>query len=508
MNRLDQCLFDDLFVRSLPQETATNPGATVPHPVLHALHSPVLPTPVRSPRLVAWSDPAAALLGVSRPDQETGAEAEILGGNRVTESMRPFATCYGGHQFGHWAGQLGDGRAMSLGSLNGWEVQLKGAGMTPYSRRADGRAVMRSSIREFLCSEAMHALGVPTTRALCLVATGSPVLRDMFYDGHPAPEPGAICTRLSHSFLRFGHFELPAQRGDLELLRKLVDFTRTTYFPEHATSEEWFAEICRRTAAMVIEWLRVGFVHGVMNTDNMSILGLTIDYGPYGWLDSYEPSFTPNTTDQSGRYAYGRQGSVALWNLDCLAAALEPVVQSTEALEAGLRVYAEEFNHGYPLMMAQKLGLRRSDEASLEQTVRLLSEGEVDPTRFFRRLGQLELAAPVEEWGRRLADTFYTPPPQGRLSDWLTAYRDAAAAQGVSEAERRATCLERNPRIIPRNFLVQEVIEQAEGGSFEPIGRMLQALQRPYDEATDEYDRLRPEEARHAPGCSQLSCSS
>ncbi|MBG3852707.1 YdiU family protein, partial [Xanthomonas hortorum pv. carotae] len=230
--------------------------------------------------------------------------------------MQPWAVNYGGHQFGHWAGQLGDGRAISLGEAIGvdggrYELQLKGAGPTPYSRGADGRAVLRSSIREFLCSEAMHHLGVPTTRALSLVTTGDAVVRDMFYDGRPQREPGAIVCRVAPSFIRFGNFELPSARGDSALLRQWADFTIARDFPELKGAGEnlyaaWFAQVCERTAVMVAHWMRVGFVHGVMNTDNMSILGLTIDYGPYGWVDDYDPDWTPNTTDAQGRrYRFG-----------------------------------------------------------------------------------------------------------------------------------------------------------------------------------------------------------
>ena len=239
----------------------------------------------------------------------------------------------GGHQFGHWAGQLGDGRAISLGEAvladgQRRELQLKGAGPTPYSRSADGRAVLRSSIREFLCSEAMHHLGIPTTRALSLVGTGEGVVRDMFYDGHPEVEPGAIVCRVAPSFLRFGHFELPSQRGDTSLLQALADFCIARDFPHlrgrgEPLYADWFAEVCERTARLVAGWMRVGFVHGVLNTDNMSILGLAIDYGPYGWIDAYDPDWTPNTTDATGRrYRFGWQPRVANWNLGQLARAL------------------------------------------------------------------------------------------------------------------------------------------------------------------------------------------
>src|SRR4051812_31136237 len=284
---LEKLHFQNSFVRELPADSVTE---NVPRPVREAAYTRVAPTPVAAPRLLAWSDDLGEYLGMARPES-----ADVLAGNRVLPGMQPYAARYGGHQFGHWAGQLGDGRAITLGEIiatdgRRQELQLKGAGKTPYSRTADGRAVLRSSLREFLCSEAMHYLGVPTTRALSLVGTGEMVIRDMFYDGNPEPEPGAVVCRVSPTFVRFGNFQILAAMGEIEELRQLADYIVTTHYPEFgAPSSEtyvrWFEEIARRTAVMVAHWMRVGFVHGVMNTDNMSILGLTIDYGPYGWLE-------------------------------------------------------------------------------------------------------------------------------------------------------------------------------------------------------------------------------
>ncbi|MDH3644736.1 MAG: protein adenylyltransferase SelO family protein, partial [Gammaproteobacteria bacterium] len=299
--------FDNRSVRALPADSES--GNSRRRQVSNACYSRVSPTPVAKPELVAYSPEVAALLGLSPADCESASFAEIFTGNKVLPGMDPHATCYGGHQFGNWAGQLGDGRAINLGELvnpagEHWMLQLKGAGPTPYSRSADGLAVLRSSVREFLCSEAMHHLGVPTTRALSLTVTGESVVRDMLYDGNAAPEPGAVVCRVARSFTRFGHFEMLAARGETDLLRRLADYTIGTHFPALAPGEPnnkdtyvaWFAEVCHRTVEMVVEWMRVGFVHGVMNTDNMSILGLTIDYGPYGWLEDYDPDWTPNTT--------------------------------------------------------------------------------------------------------------------------------------------------------------------------------------------------------------------
>jgi uncharacterized protein YdiU (UPF0061 family) len=328
---LDALPFDDRFTAALPADPETGTRRRQVH---GAAYSRVDPTPVASPRTLAWSPEVAELLGLDPAVCRSDDFAAVFGGNRVPAGAQPYALCYGGHQFGSWAGQLGDGRAIALGEVldrdGGHQtLQLKGAGPTPYSRSADGRAVLRSSIRELLCSEAMHHLGVPTTRALSLVTTGDDVVRDVLYDGHPRPEPGAVVCRVAPSFTRFGSFELPASRGDVGLLRALVETTIATDFPHLATGPfadqvaALFREVCDRTADLVVHWMRVGFVHGVLNTDNMSILGLTIDYGPYGWLEDFDPGWTPNTTDAgTRRYRYGAQPQVVQWNLLQLANAL------------------------------------------------------------------------------------------------------------------------------------------------------------------------------------------
>lgn len=332
MRNLGSIQFKSDFVSSFDGDKS---GDLTPRQTPGKLYSKALPTAVSAPKLLAWSDDLAKELEISdlqiSRSNDNGnfqTDIDILAGNLVTPSMQPYAACYAGHQFGNWAGQLGDGRAITLGELQTsrgklFELQLKGAGPTAYSRRADGRAVLRSSVREYLMSEAMHYLGVPTTRALSLVSTGDPVMRDMFYDGHPAYEAGAIVARVAPGFLRFGNFEMPAARNEIDNLKKLVDWTIEHFYP-HITGDDkilmWYKEIVERTASLMAEWMRVGFVHGVMNTDNMSILGLTIDYGPYGFVDDYDPNYTPNTTDLPGRrYAFGKQPAVAKWNLGCLA---------------------------------------------------------------------------------------------------------------------------------------------------------------------------------------------
>src|SRR5687768_11385754 len=403
LNDLSNVQFDNSFVRELPGDSSTQ---NVPRAVRNACYTLVDPTPVRAPRLLAWADPVGEMLGISRPASPVDPVVEVLSGNRVLNGMQPYAARYGGHQFGQWAGQLGDGRAITLGEIlcpDGIrrELQLKGSGKTPYSRTADGRAVLRSSVREFLCSEAMHYLGVPTTRALSMVATGDSVVRDMFYDGNPQPETGAIVCRVSPSFVRFGNFEILAAQDEPETLKRLADYVIREHFPElgapsPSTYARWFEEICRRTGTLIAHWMRVGFVHGVMNTDNMSILGLTIDYGPYGWLEGYDLRWTPNTTDLPGRrYAYGAQPQIAAWNLSRLAVALRPLVQDESALESGLATYADTFNNSWSSMLADKLGLasleHRDDNTLLSDLFEVLQQVETDMTLFFRCLMRMPL---------------------------------------------------------------------------------------------------------------------
>ena len=510
--------FDDSFTRSLPADPE---GRNFVRQVAAAAYSHVAPTTVSAPRLLGWSDDCAALLGLSRPTEAT---VEILAGNRLAPTMRPYAARYGGHQFGHWAGQLGDGRAITLGELTPaggrWELQLKGAGPTPYSRTADGRAVLRSSVREFLCSEAMHFLGVPTTRALSLVATGDTVVRDMFYNGDPQPEQGAVVCRVAPSFVRFGNFEIHASREEMESLQRLADYIITQHFrdlgaPGPEVYARWFEEICRRTALMLAHWMRVGFVHGVMNTDNMSILDLTIDYGPYGWLEGYDPAWTPNTTDLPGRrYAYGRQPDIAAWNLARLASALNPLIESVPALEHGLEVYADTFTRTWRAMLAQKLGLTTLDRAGDEELVRelfgVLQQTETDMTLFFRGLARAS-ASDIEP----LRAAFYldgepSETHRARLVKWLGQYQGRLQVEAMPADERIARMNRANPKYVLRNYQAQLAIDAAAQGDVSLIERLLSVLSRPYDEQPEHEDlaQRRPEWARHRAGCSALSCSS
>ena len=519
--------FDNRFVRELPGDPETGPGS---RQVRGALYSRVTPTPVPSPRVIAWSRDMAARLGLDESDVSARWFAEVFGGNTTLEGMEPFAANYGGHQFGAWAGQLGDGRAITLGELvtpagGRWELQLKGAGPTPYSRSADGRAVLRSSVREFLCSEAMHHLGIPTTRALCLVSTGEEVVRDMFYDGNPKLEPGAVVCRVAPSFIRFGNFELPAARRDPALLERLVDFTIDRDFPGLAAAmpgadpadvrAEWFAQVCERTARMIAGWMRVGFVHGVMNTDNMSILGLTIDYGPYGWIDDFDPGWTPNTTDAAGRrYRFGAQEQVAHWNLARLAESLLAVFPSPDPLHAGLERYVTTLSDCARSSIAGKLGLRDcSDEdvALMHALQELLRAAEVDMTIFFRGLADVDLDAPSLGPVR---GAFYSEDKmreaEPRFDDWLRRHAERVRRDAMEPAERRARMNAANPRYVLRNYLAQEAIDRAERGDYAGIEELLEVLQRPYEEqpGAERFAARRPDWARHRPGCSMLSCSS
>jgi uncharacterized protein YdiU (UPF0061 family) len=517
--------FDNVFVRDLPGDPDQTP---IPRAVRGALYSRVNPTPVAAPRLIAASPEVVAMLGLDPEFVNSNTFAHVFGGNALLGGMEPYAANYGGHQFGHWAGQLGDGRAITLGELmtpggTRAELQLKGAGRTPYSRHADGRAVLRSSVREFLCSEALFHLGIPTTRALSLVGTGEMVVRDMFYDGRPADEPGAIVCRVAPSFIRFGNFELPTSRGEHALLEQLVEFTIRRDFPELAAAEQaperrraaWFADVCDRTARMVAEWMRVGFVHGVMNTDNMSILGLTIDYGPYGWIDNFDLDWTPNTTDaQTHRYCFGQQPDIAHWNVAQLANALTPVFSSLDPLHAGLERFAATFAATRRGHIAAKLGLRDcvdEDVDLMSSLETLLQDGEVDMTIFFRQLAEVAPDAPSSA---PLAGAFYDESRRvataSRFEQWLGAYAARVRRDGWSADERRHRMNRANPKFVLRNYLAQEAIDRATRGDEAGIAELLDVMRRPYDEQPERarFAARRPDWARQRAGCSMLSCSS
>lgn len=519
--------FDNRFVRELPGDPLTTNQR---RQVLGAAWSAVQPTPVAKPTLLAHAREVAELIGFGPEDHRSPRFAEVFGGNALLTGMQPMAMCYGGHQFGNWAGQLGDGRAISLGeAVNArgerWELQLKGAGPTPYSRTADGRAVLRSSIREFLCSEAMHHLGVPTTRALSVVTTGEPVLRDMFYDGNAQLEPGAVVCRVAPSFIRFGNFEIATARGDEQLLRQLADFTIARDFPHIAADDparyaQWFREVCTRTATMLVHWMRVGFVHGVMNTDNMSVLGLTIDYGPYGFLDDFDPHWTPNTTDAGGRrYRYANQPAIGQWNLERFADALRPLFADIEQLKDGLGAYVDRFNGEYRAMLATKFGFpdfSAAHESLAQEGLGILTDVEVDHTLFFRALTDWQGEVPADDAAAvaALGDLCYDDTKRdaqtAALAAWLRRWHAARFAFGVDVAATQAAMARANPRFVPRNYLAQQAIDAATNGDATVLHELLDTLRRPYDAqpGREAFAAKRPDWARHKAGCSMLSCSS
>ena len=504
---LDELNWLNRFVTETPGDSEVGGR---PRQVPHACWSRVHPTPVPEPVLGLWSDELAQELNLERGG------ADVLGGNRITAGMDPYAQRYGGHQFGNWANQLGDGRAITLGEVDTGndilELQLKGPGITPYSRFADGKAVLRSSIREFLCSEAMHHLGIPTTRALSLVTTGEDVVRDVLYNGNPAPEPGAIVCRVAPSFLRFGSFQIHSMHGDKETLRTLVDYTIQQHFPEHSSKSDedlirWLTEIGQKTALMISEWMRVGFVHGVMNTDNMSIHGLTIDYGPYGWIEDFNPDWTPNTTDaRTGRYRFGQQAQIGAWNFARLLESISPLMEEPERLYESLEAYYSEYEELNNVMWSNKLGLRQfkeKDDALVKELTTNLQLVETDMTIFFRLLSNLN-----EPDVEHLRYAFYNEEtiPVMEWNKWLKKWWNR-----VDGHPDRAMMLASNPKYVLRNWMAQLAIDAAEKDDYTVAQELYELLKNPYAEQPDreeEWFQKRPEWARHRVGCSMLSCSS
>ena len=478
--------------------------------VPEACWSRVQPTPAPEPKLLLSSSEMATQLGLDAIDEI------VFGGGETVEGMDPYAQRYGGHQFGNWAGQLGDGRAITLGEVQlpneVLELQLKGAGKTPYSRFADGKAVLRSSIREFLCSEAMHHLGVPTTRALSLVSTGEMVLRDMMYDGNQAYEQGAVVCRVAPSFIRFGSFQIHSAMGDISTLKSLLQHTVDRHFPGHDISNDsgrvnWLNHVAEQTALMISHWMRVGFVHGVMNTDNMSIHGLTIDYGPYGWLEDYNPGWTPNTTDlRTRRYRYGQQPQIGAWNVARLLEAMVPLMDEPELLHEVLDGYTNAYSAFQNEMWASKLGLdefRSEDETLIRDLNELLQRVETDMTLFFRLLSSVEEPTVVS-----LTEAFYdeTTIPTNEWNTWLSVWWNRVQSQPNREA-----MLSSNPKYVLRNWMAQLAIDAAESGDVSLCEELYTLLKNPYDEQSESEEKWfkkRPEWARHKIGCSMLSCSS
>jgi serine/tyrosine/threonine adenylyltransferase len=490
-----------------------NRYAALGRPFAHHQPGQALP----DPRWVTTSDAAAAELGWPADWwTQPGALAAFSAG-AAWPGMQTAATVYSGHQFGVWAGQLGDGRALLLGEVDGpngpRELQLKGSGMTPYSRRADGRAVLRSSIREFLCSEAMHALGIPTTRALALVASNLPVRRETV-------ETASVVTRTAPSFLRFGHFEHfchHVRDGDFSALRQLADFVIDHHYPHCRDAAQpvaaLLAEVSQRTAVMVAGWQAVGFCHGVMNTDNLSVLGLTIDYGPFGFLDGFDPMHICNHSDDQGRYAYARQPQVAYWNLHALAQALVPLIDGDgddghvkDVLTETLSHYPDTFAHQLGQRMRAKLGLateQDGDQALIDDLMRLMARHRVDYTLTWRLLGEHRIGAAGAAAREPVRDLFL----DGEGFDaWVCRYDDRLRAEHSVDADRRVRMDAVNPKYILRNHLAELAIRQAEAGDYTEILRLHQLLARPFDEQPEHaaYAALPPEWA----GSLEISCSS
>jgi uncharacterized protein YdiU (UPF0061 family) len=485
--------FDDLVWR--------NRFAALPN----AYYTRLDPMPLPNPYLVATSARASALLGVDPHALCEPASIAVLAGNRIARGSKPLAAVYSGHQFGVWAGQLGDGRAHLLGGVDTddgvIELQLKGAGRTPYSRGGDGRAVLRSSIREFLCSEAMHGLGIPTTRALAIVGSDQPVIRETV-------ETAAIVLRMAPSFVRIGSFEHWFSRNQFDELKALADYVIDAFYPEARAAtnpyQALLAAVTERTARLIAQWQAVGFCHGVMNTDNMSILGLTLDYGPFGFLDGFDANHICNHTDEQGRYSYARQPAVARWNMYCLAEALLPLIDDVDSAEAALATFQTTFGVAMEAAIDAKLGLadhRPDDQKLTSDLFALLQESRADFTLFFRRLGDFD-RTDVRP-GHAARDLFVDGE---RFDRWAVDYRARLAQEARGADARRVAMCAVNPKYILRNHLAEEAIVKAREGDYSEVDRLCRLLERPYDEqpGQERYAELPPDWA----GKLEVSCSS
>ncbi|WP_188916090.1 protein adenylyltransferase SelO [Pseudoduganella buxea] len=467
----------------------------------------LMPTPLPAPYLVGLSAPAAALIGLD-PAQVDDDVVAVLAGNRVPERAQPLAAVYSGHQFGVWAGQLGDGRAMLLGDVatpdGPVELQWKGAGMTPYSRMGDGRAVLRSSIREFLCSEAMHALGIPTTRALSVAGSDQGVVRETI-------ETSAVVIRMAPSFVRFGSFEHWFYRNDETRLRTLADYVIDRFYPALRGEDNPYAalleEVTRRTARLIAHWQAVGFMHGVMNTDNMSILGQTLDYGPFGFMEAFDAQHICNHSDNQGRYSYAMQPQIGHWNCYALAQALVPLIGNVEETQEALDVYQGEFAATVDRLLHAKLGLAQipehadADRALFDALFGVLQANHADFTLFFRRLSSLQAGSNAGD--EPLRDLFIDRPA---FDAWADQYRQRLRLEGSVDAGRGAAMNAVNPKYVLRNYLAQAAIEKAQHKDFSEVERLLQVLQKPFDEQpeNEHYAALPPDWASTL----EVSCSS
>lgn len=469
------------------------------------LYTRLQPTPLPAPYFVAASSRAAALVGLDAATLQQPDMVAVFSGNAVPGQAAPLSAVYSGHQFGVWAGQLGDGRAILLGELAGpagtMELQLKGAGLTPYSRMGDGRAVLRSSIREFLCSEAMAALGVPTTRALVITGSQQGIARETI-------ETASVVTRMAPSFVRFGSFEHWYHRDKPEQLKVLADYVLANFYPELLQEENPYkamlAEVTRRTARMIAHWQAVGFMHGVMNTDNMSILGLTLDYGPFGFMEAFNPGHICNHTDQQGRYSYANQPQVGHWNCYALGQAMLPLIGEVEDVEDALDVYRPEFSATLERLLRGKLGLTTSqpgDQALFDAMFAAMQRSHVDFTQFFRALGDLKIDDAAQD--TTLRDMFIA---REEFDAWAVSYRARLRVENSVDTARRAAMNAVNPKYVLRNYLAQVAIEKAQGGDFSEVSKLLAVLEQPFDEQPENasYAALPPDWASHL----EVSCSS
>ncbi len=471
-----------------------------------AFHTRLKPTPLPDPYLVAFNPEAAALIGLDPSYAQTPEFVDIFSGNQVPAGADPLAALYAGHQFGTFVSQLGDGRAILLGEARGpgtsrWDLQLKGAGRTPYSRMGDGRAVLRSTIREYLCSEAMHGLGIPTTRALAITGSDAPVIRE-------TAETSAVLTRMAPSHVRFGSFEVFFYRKQHEHIRTLADYVLREHYPELQAAEKPYlsllAEVVYRTAELVAHWQAVGFCHGVMNTDNMSMLGLTIDYGPYGFLDGFDWNHVCNHSDDSGRYAYNMQPKIAHWNLYCLGQALLPLLEMDEA-EAALARYEPAFDSAYATLMRAKLGLQTAEDGDvglLDDLLGLMQRSRTDFTIFFRSLAGFDSTAGAKN--APLRDQF---TEREGFDAWGEAYRARLAREGSLDAERRSRMNLTNPAYVLRNWMAEEAIALArDQRDYARIEELRRLLSNPFEEqrGMQRYAAAPPDWA----GGISVSCSS
>jgi len=468
-----------------------------------AFHQRVQPTPVPSPYLVAFNPDAAQLLDLDPSIAQSPEFVEAFAGNRLLPGSDPVAMKYAGHQFGSYVPQLGDGRAILLGEVRNqagekWDLHLKGAGKTAFSRFGDGRAVLRSSIREYLASEAMHALGVPTTRALCVIGTDLEIYRE-------GVETGALVLRMAPSHVRFGSFEVFAHREQFDRVQQLADYTIEQCYPHLKERKDRYVaflkEVTERTARLAAHWQAVGFAHGVLNTDNMSILGITLDYGPYGFMEDFDPGFICNHSDEGGRYAFDQQPRIAYWNLSALAQSLLSLMSVDDA-KAALNVYPDVFNGHMHRLMCAKLGLTSVVEEDMPlwtSLLDLLAEGRVDYTMFFRELGNFATGIRNE----RLRGLFATP---AKIDEWAERYRERLEREDSNDSDRKSRMDRVNPKFILRNYLAQIAIQKADLKDYSEVDRLRGVLRFPFDEQPEmeHYAKPAPEWGKRL----VVSCSS